>query len=170
MDLPLGEPHDPSLTTRAAYLDTLYQKFLAELAHGNLYWKRPDKPLSLRRQPEVEGRHDSFWHIVSGGSSVPGDRELDAERCVRIGWIRPMIQQFNREFPNEKLVHWWITPPRWNGDRYGLATQDFDYVIFVDERPTFALLVSAYYVRQPRRRRRFRSEHDAFWAKQEPPT
>ncbi len=169
-DLPLGKRFDPARTSETEYLDALYQTFLRDLVRGNLHWKSPAMRLSLRRQPEIDGRHAIFWHIVSGGSDVEVDRELDTERCMRLGWIRPIIQQFNSDFPREKLVHWWVSPdPRWRGRRYGLATEDYDYVVFVEERQAYALLISAYYVDRQRRRDKFRVEHNHFWEKQEPP-
>lgn len=169
-DLPLGERFDPAVGSEIDYLDVLYQIFLTDLVRGDLYWKTPDTRLSLRRQPEIEGRHAIFWHIVSGGSDIETERELDENRCVRIRWIRPILEQFNEDFPNERLVHWWVSPdPRWRGRRYGLATDNYDYVIFVEERQDYALLISAYYVDRQRRREKFRAEHDDFWTKQEPP-
>lgn len=168
-ELPLGVHFDASVTTETAYLDSLYQTFQSELVHGNLFWKKPGTSLILRIHPEIEGRHAIFWHIVSGGSDIETERILDPDRCVRIGWIRPILEQFNQDFPAERLVRWWVSPdPRWRGRRYGLATDDYDYVIFVDERADYALLVSAYYVQYPRRRSKFRSEHDQYWEKQEP--
>lgn len=163
-DLPLGNRFDPAVTSENEYLDVLYQTFLTDLVRGDLHWKTPATKISLRRQPEIAGRHATFWHIVSGGSTAEVERELDAERCIRIGWIRPLIEQFNSDFPDERLVHWWVSPnPRWRGYRYGLATDGYDYVVFIDERRDFALLISAYYVDRPRRRDKFRDEHDDFW-------
>lgn len=169
-DLPFGERFDPSVHSEVDYLDGLYQIFLTDLVRGNLHWKTPAKKISLRRQPEIEGRHAIFWHIVSGGSEVETDRKLDEERCIRIGWIRPILEQFNEDFPDEQLVNWWVSPdPRWKGRRYGLATDDYDYVVFIEERRAYALLISAYHVQSQRRRNKFRSEHDDFRAKQRPP-
>lgn len=170
-DLPLGPRFDPHISDETEYLDSLYKTFLKDLAGHDTYWKSPTTRLSLRRQPEIEGRHAIFWHIVSGGSDIEIERSLDPERCIRIGWIRTMIEQFNLDFPLEKAVRWWCSPnPRWRGRRYGLATDDYDYVVFVDERQGYALLVSAYYVEYPRRRNKFRREHDQYWERQEPPT
>ncbi len=169
-EIPLGERFDPTVTTETNYINALYQTFLADLVRGNLYWKTPATKISLRRHPEIEGRHAIFWHIVSGGSDIETERELDTERCVRIGWIRPILEQFNEDYPDEQLVHWWVSPdPRWRGRRYGLATDNYDYVVFVEERRDYALLISAYYVDRQRRRDKFRVEHHGFWAaKQEP--
>lgn len=169
-DLPLGERFDPTRTSEKEYVDALYQTFLSDLVGGNLYWKTPDKSISFRWNQPVDGKHAIFWHIVSNGSGSETERKLDEERCMRIGWIRPILEQFNKDFPVEQLVHWWNSPdPRWRGRRYGLATDNYDYVVFIEERAKYALLITAYYVDRQRRRDRFRDEHDGFWEKQEPP-
>ena len=87
-------------------------------------------------------------------------------------WIRPLIEQFNSEFPLENELRWWKSD-RYvgsNTERYGLATPSYDFIVFVDEKESYAPLVSAYYVEHERRRDKFRREHDIYWAqKQEPP-
>lgn len=82
-----------------------------------------------------------------------------------------MVEGFNQDFPDsENHIYWWVSPdPRWKGQRYGLATAGFEYVLFVEERVNYALIVTAYYVEQPRRRRKFKSEHDEYWRKKQGP-
>lgn len=164
MQLSPDYSYDPQSTNEVQYLDTLYSIFLNDLVHAGLRWRPTGLPLSLRRQPEIDGRHAVFWHIVSGGSNIEENRTLDLDRCARLKWVRSIIDQFNSGFPDEKNVCWWKSPdPRWRGSRYGIATLDFDYVIFIDERPSYALLVSAYYVERERRRLKFKREHDEYW-------
>ena len=167
--LVLGEIFDPSKSTESQYIDAIYGTFLADLADSNLHWKCPSMRVSFRRHPEVDGRHAIFWHIVSGGGIPELDRTLEPQRCARIGWIKPMILQFNIDFPEENELMWWVSQdPRWHGRRYGLATCGYDYVVFIEERESYALLVTAYYVEQSRRREKFRKEHDLYWEKQGP--
>lgn len=169
MQLLPDDRYNPKASSNEEIVNALYEVFLRDLAHAELIWRPSAVPLSLRREPEVDGRHAIFWHIVSGGSSIETDRTIDPERCKRIGWIRPMIDRFNADYPTEDQLHWWKSPdPRWRDRRYGIATQSFDYVLFVDERPSYALLVTAYYVDRERRRLKFKHEHDEYWKKQEP--
>lgn len=163
--------YDPHTTSELDYIDSLYAIFLQDLVQGGLHWKSPDRPIALRRQEEFEGRHYSFWHIVSGGDPAPENRNLEPERCARIAWIRPMIEQFNADFPHENELRWWKSDrsPGSNTVRYVLATPSYDYVILIDEKPTYAPLVTAYYVEKAHRRGKLQKEHDNFWSiKQEP--
>lgn len=166
-----SQAFDPTACTEREYLDDLFQQFLADLIRQPLYWKSPNTRVSFRRYDEIEGRYASFWHLVSGGSQTDTERSVELERCRRIGWIRPMIEAFNDDYPDEKTITWWKSPAlKWHGRRYGLATPGFDYVLFIEERSTYALVVTAYFVEQPRRRQKFKDEHDQFWKqKQEPP-
>lgn len=165
------ETFDSRLITLDEYVDSLYKNFLQTLIHRPLYWKSERLRVSFRRYKEVDGRHAGFWHLISGGGQTETERSVELERCRRIGWIRPMIEAFNQDFPNsEDRIYWWISPdPRWRGHRYGLATEGFEYVLFIDERREYALVVTAYYVEQNRRRRNFRVQHDEFWKKKQGP-
>lgn len=157
-------PFDSTSTTLDQYVENLYQMFLDELINKPLYWKTRSTTVSLRRHEEVAGRHASFWHLVSGGSATDIERNVELERCRRIGWIRPMVEAFNHDYPSEKNIKWWVSPdPRWRGRRYVLATENFDYVLFVEERRGYALVVTAYFVEIPRRRNKFKKQHDDFW-------
>ena len=110
-------------------------------------------------------------HLVSGGSQTDTERDVELERCRRIGWIRPMVEAFNQDFPDkEEHIYWWVSPdPRWRGRRYGIATEGFEYVLFIEERQEYALIVTAYYVEQDRRRAKFKTEHDNFWRERQGP-
>lgn len=164
-------PHNPLQSTLEEYLDSLFGFFLQTLIHRPLSWKSDGLLVSFRRYAEVNGRYASFWHLVSGGSQTDTERDVEIERCRRIGWIRPMVEAFNQDFPdNEEHIYWWISPdPRWRGRRYGIATEGFEYVLFIEERQGYALIVTAYYVEQNRRRARFRAEHDEFWRNRQGP-
>ncbi|MDO4887224.1 MAG: hypothetical protein Q3979_00725 [Actinomycetaceae bacterium] len=162
---------DPASMSEDAYLERLYSKFRQDLIERSIRWKRNNAYVRLRREPEIKGRHAIFWHIVSGGSNNEPDRTLDPERCRRIHWIRLLVEQFNIDHPQKSTeLHWWISDdPRWQKEpRYVLATLDYDYVVIIQEKRTYALLVTAYYVETPRRRAKFREQHDRYWQKQEP--
>ena len=167
---PLGPRLDSGITTRDEYVHALYKIFLADLVSRPLYWKRDGLTVSLRRNPEIDGRHAIFWHIISGGSGDESCRQLEPQRCIRLRWIRIIIEIFNAEFPREFDIRWWIDTKRASKPRYVITRPNFDYVVVVEQRKGYALLVTAYYAEQAHRRRKLKREHDGYWAKQEPPT
>lgn len=161
---------DPHGFDSSEYIERLYNIFMDTLVSQHPTWRPTGRRLTLRRQPEIQGRHAIFWHVISCGTAEEAARRLDPERCRRITWISLIIEQFNREWPQEKQVCWWISSrSRGNTKRYLIAINDFSYVVIVDEKPNYAVLVTAYYVKQPHRQRKLRNEHTAYWKEQEPP-
>lgn len=162
----LSEPHDPSAQTVSAYIDSLYVQFCSDFISHAQAWKSSGLFIRLRRHPEVDGRHAIFWHLISEGDQLEADRTLDHNRCRRLHWVRPLIVQFNTDFPGagRLLTRWWESSGnRGQGTRYLLATQDFGFVVIVEERQSYALLITAYCVENARRRSKFEREHEAFW-------
>ncbi|AZQ77688.1 hypothetical protein EJ997_10370 [Flaviflexus ciconiae] len=150
------------------YLDFLYSQFMESLVHEAPPWKDGLSRVRLRRYPEVDGRHQCFWHIVSGSEDKNSERTLDEERCIRLPWVRYFIDEFTSHYPRYVDILWWIDRKRARHPRYVLSNSDFSFVVIVEERPTYALLVTAFHVERDRRRRKFQDEFIAFWQKQKP--
>ena len=167
---PIGPYFDPERSSTDEYIERLYELFLSDLISRPLRWMNTGMTVSLRRHPEVEGRHAVFWHIVTGGTGNEATRRIELQRCVRLRWVRILIEIFNSEFPNEEQIRWWVDKSRSSKPRYVITRPDFDYVVVVEERIEYALLITAYYVEHQRRRRTLKREHDEYWEQQEPPT
>lgn len=148
------------------YIDTLYAGFLDELVNSHAQWSPNGTKVSCRRHDEMYGRHASFWHCVSGGSSDEELRILDHGRCARVHWIRPILDHFNSVYPDagSGSINWWISSRNPRAPRYLIANSDFSYVVIVDERTDYALLVTAYCVEQKHRRRKLQREHEEYWS------
>ena len=166
---PVGQEFDPSRMTEREYIEDLYQIFLNDLVSRPLLWKSGGKEVSLRRQPEVEGRHAIFWHIITGGGGSEESRQIEHERCVRLRWVRILVELFNEEFPEEREIRWWIDQRRASNPRYVITRPQFDYIVVIEPRAEYALLVTAYFAERQHRRRKLRRDHDGFWERQEPP-
>lgn len=167
---PIDPRYDSTWSSHEEYIEGLYRIFLSDLVRHPLHWKRDGLQVSLRRHPEVEGRHAVFWHIISGRTGAETSRHIESQRCVRIRWVRKLIELFNREFPKEEEIRWWVDTRRVSRPRYVITRPEFDYVVVVEERHKYALLVTAYYIEYAHRRRKLQREHDNYWQKQEPPT
>ena len=92
------------------------------------------------------------------------------QRCIRLRWVRVLVETFNTEFPDEIEIRWWVDNKRASRPRYVLTRPEFDYIVVIEQRRDYALLVTAYYAEYEHRRRKLKKEHDGFWQKQEPPT
>lgn len=162
-DFSIRDFHDPLKMTRQEYVASLHEVFLNGIVNGGLFWRSECKKLSVRRNPETHGYHDGFWHLIGGAENFDYE-SIEADRCQRLHWLPQIIRKFNQVHPIEGPVKWWKSSrPQDPRDRYLIARPDYSYVVVVDERPTYALLVTAYYVSRERRRNKLRREHDAFW-------
>lgn len=163
---PLGECPEPTPEPYSSYFDNLYDFFQTQILDASLTWTPGQHLISFRRNPEAFGRHESFWHAVSGEHIGSADRIPEPERCKRLSWIRHMIEEFNCIYPenNSTLIKWWVSDRNRTRPRYMIAVADFSYVVIVEQRPTYAIFVTAFFVERPRRRKKFEREHDDFWA------
>lgn len=167
---PIGPHYDPQVSSLSEYIEVLYQIFRYDLVAQPLPWKNDGLHVSFRRHPEIEGRHAVFWHIISGGTGEEASRQIEPQRCTRLRWVRTLVELFNVDFPNERKILWWTDTKRSSRPRYVITREEFDYIVVIEERPKFALLVTAYYIEHKHRRRKLRREHDTYWEQQEPPT
>lgn len=171
LDLSLGVPCPPNLDTET-YLASLYKQLTDDFVSSDLRWPNGNLRLSFRRNPLVNNLPKWFWHIVSEGpQGIPEEnRQVDFARCQRVHWIRPMFEEFCSTFPSNSTLRWWISSrstPRTN--RYLISLPDYSYVIIFDQKPSYALLVTAYPVEQKHRRKKLEKEYSEYWQKQGPP-
>lgn len=140
------------------YVESVYARYHADLVENTTsLWGRPVK---LRWNPTTNGKPFNFWHVVSEGEEED-ERLPDLERCSRIAWIAWVIQCCDRGLD---CVRWWLSErstSRGRSARLVLWAHEHEYVVILEPRDGFALLVSAYPVRG-RRTEKLAKEHAAF--------
>lgn len=167
-NLPLGSPLPEPGPERVLYLDRLHREFLRNLVESSVQWAPSDSPLTCRRVPEIEGKHGSFWHCISGGKGEEAYRIPESARCQRISWLRPMLEAFNELFPEPRgsTILWWISDREKSSQhRYVISLLDFSYVVIIDDHleRNFATLVTTIYIERDKRRKKLEREYHAFW-------
>ena len=126
-----------------AYLEVIYEVFCSNVARARLTFQ--GLPIKCRYHEPYEGKHASFWHLMSEGL-VEAERTPDLERCARIPWIAWVIQNAN----DPKLVRWWETE---RATSHGRKTRiplwlfGDDYAVILEKRPQFYLLITTYCLR-----------------------
>ncbi len=131
------------------YLATVYGFFWTDFVSS-----RPSfsgQAVTLARPGLWKGKELTFWHLISEGSSE-GERLPGIRRCERIRWPRPMV-----EGVEAGCVRWWRSR-RKKERRVGIAVDDFSYVVFLIDRRTYTLLLTAYSVERDHRRRKLARE------------
>lgn len=136
------------------YLSDIYAQYLTDIVQQP---KRLNgKPVRARYNPATHDKGFSFWHVISEGEREE-DREPDLRRCERIAWIGWVLVEADQNNPRIKSWTNTRTSKRGTVTRLLLWVEDADYVVVLEERETYFLLVSAYPVSE-RRALKFQAE------------
>jgi hypothetical protein len=130
------------------YLSLIYKVFLDSIVYANLEFL--GKPLRSPWHPPYDGKHYSFWHIISRTDENPGEehRIPDLRRCERILWIGWIITRAKND-----LDTIWC----WQNQRTGkrgpnihtvLYLHSHRFLIILREKPDCYQLVTAYPIEQ----------------------
>ncbi|QGY85768.1 hypothetical protein F1614_06910 [Staphylococcus epidermidis] len=131
------------------YIDYLYtQVFKKHLFNNKVYFN--GKKIILKRYPEECGKENSFFHLttVSANKNVPlSDREPDLRRCERLHWIKPAIETDHIQICNFKCFEIFEDHSR-RYKRIKLLNEEDRYLIVLEDRENYYLLVTAFYIEQ----------------------
>lgn len=129
------------------YINYLYTEiFKKDLYNNKLYYN--GKKISLKRFPEECGWENSFFHLttVASGKQVPlSDREPDFWRCERLHWIKPAIMTNHIDLCNNTCFEEFEDNTRRN-KRVKLLNELDRYIIILEDRQDYYLLVTAFYI------------------------
>lgn len=146
-----------------SYEEYLYGVFKADLYNRKVFYK--NKPVSLKRFPEQLGKEFSFYHLTCKNFNHTGneeDREPDLRRCERLHWIKPSIETNHLVTCNQQCFVAYIKRVR-NKDRVHLLNKEDRYMIVLEEREDYYLLVTAYYIEHENTLRRKISESEELY-------
>ena len=139
----------------SSYEDDLYQIYLAEIVNAELRFK--GLPIRCQYRPATKDKHFGFWHIISEGEKED-DRTPDLRRCERIRWIGYLITQAE----TNSEISWWENK-RQGKTRVVIWHESENFAVVLEERNSYYLLKTAYYVDKSHRKATFIKERDNFW-------
>ncbi len=128
------------------YEDALYSIFKHDFL--DTYPKFEGIRVSVKHYPIENGKEDAFFHITCKDYKGNGIREPDLRRCERIRWIRAFIENYKcdaslcSECDGVKL---WREPYK-NRVRIHILLEEERYVVILEERKTYFLLITAFYL------------------------
>lgn len=171
MILPEILSFDESTESLDSFLKRAYHILDHDINHSGLKWAPANSLVKIRKQPKGRyGLPGGFIHVVSTGSGSDMQRPISIERARFVPWIGPVIRAFNDAYIHGRdgaQVHWWVSSRQVRSSktiRYCVATKDFDYVVFVDQRQGKGVsLVTAYPVEALHRRKKFERECAKYW-------
>lgn len=116
------------------YEDHLYQVYL-----DDLYKNSPNflgLPVRTKYHPPFKKKAFSFWHITHEGPNED-ERTPNFRRCERLCWIKPIIEHHSE-------IKMWVRSDKRN--RYYLWCSEEQYLIVLQPKGNYFLLITAFYV------------------------
>lgn len=107
-----------------------------------------EKIVKVRFLPKIDGYEESFIHFTCKNYDNIEDREPDFRRCERIKWIRKVIENFmcKQTCPEEcSGIKVWEEPYK-NSQRVHFLFEDERYLVVLEKRTEYCLLITAYYI------------------------
>jgi hypothetical protein len=129
--LRFGYPDDVS------FIAVCYAYFRADFVDGAPQFR--NVRMGLKRLPIRDGKEATFYHMTTTGSDE-ANRTLDVDRCERIRWPRPIIEN-----ETDKDLRVWTERKR-GENRIHLWHHAKDYVVVISERNGYFVPWTAFYV------------------------
>ncbi len=127
------------------YEIALYEVFTHDFVNNKSIFK--EQQVRHRRYPLSKGKEATFWHLISDGKEEE-TRIIDFERCKRIRWPKPIIEN-----GTSQKIRYWSERIRRQLCHH-IALNDFSYLVVLTERREYILLLAAYCIETPHRRRK----------------
>lgn len=108
-------------------------------------------PVQIRKHPIENGKEEAFFHITCQDYMKNHDRHPDFRRCERIKWPRKFIENSGcTPAPDENCTGMKIwTSPYKNKERIHLFLEEKRYIVILEKRNSYYLLITAFYVNHP---------------------
>lgn len=152
----------------SAYFDRLYQAFVDEILNKITL---NGKQIKVREYPpEGLTREEAFYHLTCVDYKVKNSyRQPDFHRSERIGLIPQIIANVNKcPCTNQECGSILLWKKQNNSHyRYHMFLQDEDYLVVLEDRHKYYLLVTAFWV-SPLNKQKYLDEYDKYKVDQIP--
>lgn len=156
----------PSLETKgsmsqSSYEDHLYRIFVSDFIHSQPIFKQ--KNVGTMKSPRVNGREQAFYHITTKGET---NRTFDSERSKRIRWIKAFIEHYDCNITScltcNGIKAFKKQLPKWSFPRIHIYFEEEDFIVVLEERKNFYMLITAYYVDQTHTKKRLIKNYNKY--------
>lgn len=123
------------------YLKRIYVVFEKDFKKSQPIFK--GRRVGCRKNPVTHGYEEGFFHLTSFqyNSDRFEDRVLDEDRCARFPWIRKVIENYECAQGCCSRLIIWKEKKRWK-----ILFPDERYIVVLEERSTYYVVVTAYYI------------------------
>ncbi len=145
------------------YDNIIYQIFKRDFIDSSPTYE--NKKVVIRRHPLVGDKEQTFFHVTSKDYDYnkSEDRCPDPRRCERIKWIRKFIENdFCLDDCSEcDGIKVWEEPYKTN-ERIYLLLEEENYIVIIERRETYFLLITAYYLEHSHSLRKLLKKYNAY--------
>lgn len=136
------EPDNWELTSNC-----LYYIFKEDLVINKPSFK--GVPVNIRKFPYDDNKEEAYYHITCKDYIGDNNRVPDFRRCERIRWVRAFIENWNQcnncDLSECEGLKIWEEPYK-NKIRVNILLKEQKYVVILEKRKNFYLLITAFYL------------------------
>ena len=130
------------------YEDSLYSIFKSDFIDSPPEFE--GKKIRIRFYPKENNKEEAFYHVTCQDYLKDGDRVPDFRRCERIRWIRAFIENYGCD-PSKCTgcdgIKVWEKPYK-NKQRIHLLFEEERYLVVLERRESYVLLITAFYIEE----------------------
>lgn len=145
------------------YLDFLYKSFQHDFILNKVSYN--NSRVYANNAKGLDGREKGFWHLITK-EAENNNRYPDPSRCERLSWIKYIIEECSIHCTDVKL--WQKFCSKSNRPRIYIWCDKFNYVVVLEEHKKHYMLITAYNVTYPYKKRAFQKEYES-WLKTKTP-
>ena len=130
------------------YINVLYDIFKNDFIDSHPSFE--GKQVNIRKHPIEYGKEEAFFHVTCQDYLKSNNRVPDLRRCERIRWVRAFIENYSCDPSLCELcdgVKVWTEPYKSNF-RVHILLEEERYMVVVERRESYCLLVTAFYFDQ----------------------
>jgi|SRR5690625_3930577 len=135
------------------YLQAVYSIFHKDFIHS--YPSYENVRVSVRKYPEVEGMHRTFYHMTHEGEDEE-NRQPDIRRMERIRFPRFVVDNH----VHDTILVW--KNRRGKDTRTLLYSETENYLVVLTERKEYYLFITAYLVERKHRQDKLLKEYEEY--------
>ncbi|WP_026903774.1 hypothetical protein [Pedobacter glucosidilyticus] len=136
-----------------SYFKTIYSVFYQDFIVSQPVFEGLE--VSVRKYPEVDGMHRTFYHITHEGEDE-NNRQPDLRRMERIRFPKFVIGNFK----HEEILIW--KNRRGKDERIVLFNEAENYIVILTERKDYYLFITAYFIEKEHRKKKLLKEYEAY--------
>ncbi|SRR5690606_7592263 len=135
------------------YINAVYEVFKTDFIDSIPIFQHLN--VSVRRYPEVDGMHKTFYHITHQGEDEQ-NRTPDFRRMERIRFPKFVIENYSH---NDILI--WKNI-RGRDERIVLFNEAENYIVILTDRGGYYMFITAYFIEQPHRKKKLLEEYENY--------